>query len=681
MPLCLLTGLVFAGWLYARNRQLTELKPWLIRLLFVLRFFTIGTICFLLLSPFLKSSFREIEKPVIAIAVDNSSSMLNDSSKLNAEGINNMTDQLIRQLNDQYEVSRFSFGSRVVQHNQPNDFSDKSTGISDLFDYLKTLYSGRNLGAVILVSDGVYNTGSNPLYKAEALKVPVYTIATGDTVVNRDAYLSAISYNKVAYLGNRFPIEVGVSVKQANGANVVLTVREDSLTLFSRPLTVSSNNFYMNVPVLLQAATKGIHKYSLMISPVDGEKNIKNNQAEIYIDVQEKKLKILFLAQSPHPDIAAIKTVLDKTDLYETQILYADAAEPKFGDYNLIILHQLPSVKSTGLWPKIKASQVPYLLIGGTQLNINEFNRGETGVSISQSAQRMNEVYAINNTQFSLFSITDDFGSVISKLPPLTAPFGNYKTEKQINTLLTQRIGSLSTAMPLLYFSESAQVRTGVLIGEGIWRWRLNEFESRSNSNVTDELISKTVQYLITKERKAPFVVRYKRNSVEGENLVFDAALYNETGELVNEPELIMQIYNEQKAEFRFAFSRSNGAYQLNAGTLPPGRYSFKATCKLGDKTYSESGEFSVNPLLIENDETTANHQLLYTISKNTEGLMVSPSQTNLIIQDIGSNDMIKPVSYYHKKLVDLVSLKSLLIVLLCLISAEWLIRKISGIY
>lgn len=41
---------------------------------------------------------------------------------------------------------------------------------------MRARYAGRNLGAVILATDGLYNEGSNPLYAYPELKVPVFTV-------------------------------------------------------------------------------------------------------------------------------------------------------------------------------------------------------------------------------------------------------------------------------------------------------------------------------------------------------------------------------------------------------------------------------------------------------------------------------------------------------------------------
>lgn len=104
---------------------------------------------------------------------------------------------------------------------------------------------------------------------------------------------------------------------------------------------------------------------------------------------------------------------------------------------------------------------------------------------------------------------------MIATFPPLSSPFGTYRADKEVYTLLTQRIGAVETGQPLLYFSNAGNIRKAVLAGEGIWRWRLNEYAQKESTVNMDELFGKIIQYLIVKESKVPFRVRYKNHSTK----------------------------------------------------------------------------------------------------------------------------------------------------------------------
>ena len=88
-------------------------------------------------------------------------------------------------------------------------------------------------------------------------------------------------------------------------------------------------------------------------------------------------------------------------------------------------------------------------LILGSQTNINAFNNLETGVSISQPLNKVNETLPLAQETFSLFTIAPEILKTINTFPPLYCPFGTYKQTGEIYPLLKQRIGSVETEQPL----------------------------------------------------------------------------------------------------------------------------------------------------------------------------------------------------------------------------------------
>ena len=73
---CVLLGAIYAFLLYRKEEKFNEIAPWLIKLMAGFRFLLVTLLAFLLLSPFIKTLFNKVEKPVIIIAQDNSASIL-----------------------------------------------------------------------------------------------------------------------------------------------------------------------------------------------------------------------------------------------------------------------------------------------------------------------------------------------------------------------------------------------------------------------------------------------------------------------------------------------------------------------------------------------------------------------------------------------------------------------------
>ena len=60
---------------------------------------------------------------------------------------------------------------------------------------------------------------------------------------------------------------------------------------------------------------------------------------------------------------------------------------------------------------------------------------------------------------------------------------------------------------------------------------------------------------------------------------------------------------------------------------------------------------------------------------------MLYANKVGNLIEIISNKNDIKPISYSHQKLSDLINLKWVFFVLLGLISVEWFIRKRNGAY
>ena len=236
---CLLTGIGYALLLYYREKKLIEVKFWLKWLLAAFRFLVVSILAFLLLSPLLKTIFREVEKPVIVVAQDNSESIVigKDSSYYRIE-YKQKLNSFIQKLSEKYEVRTYAFGDKIST-TLPYSYTEKQTDISSLLDEIETRYTNRNLGAVVLCSDGLYNKGEDPVFASGNFKVPIFTVALGDTSIKKDVVLAKVRHNRMAYLGNTFPLEIVAESRQYKGKSALLTVSKDKETLFHEPFSTA----------------------------------------------------------------------------------------------------------------------------------------------------------------------------------------------------------------------------------------------------------------------------------------------------------------------------------------------------------------------------------------------------------------------------------------------------------
>jgi len=674
---CLGLGIAYAFLLYKPSGHLNITLRYF---LFTLRTISIALIAFLLFSPLVKTINRTVEKPLIILAQDNSASILLSKTKdFNWQNYNDQLKRLEKNLSADYELRTFNFDEEI-ESGLNLKYDGSLTDISSVFKLIDDQFTNRNIGAVIIGTDGIYNRGPNPQYEIKNIKAPIYTIALGDTIARRDLLISNVNYNNIVYLNNEFQIGVSIEAYQSQGSASLLTVSSESGILISKPVLINSNEFRQTVLLNLPAERKGIQSYTIRLAALSNELSLINNTQTIFVEVIDGRKNVLIIANAPHPDISAIRQSIEINKNYSVKVRMGQEANlAEIEEAGLLILHQLPSISNNARDVLKLADAKPKFYVLGAQSNIPVFSSSQNVIAITSNGM-LQEATATLNTDFYAFALSEGSRSKISNFGPLLSPFGNYALKGPSSLLLKQQIGKLPTEKPLLLFGEDIQGRVAVLAGEGIWRWRLEDFQENASHEAIDELITKTVQYLVSADDKRKFRVYPSKNTFdEHEHVILNAELYNDAYELVNTPDVNIVMKNKQGKSYSFVFSRSLNSYQLDAGELTAGEYNYTATTALGNVKHQAEGQFIIGRQEAEYKQSVANHQLLYTISKQNGGQMLSPEQLEEIPALIRANEQVKAVYYDNPRYSELIDLKFLFFMVLALLSLEWLSRKRNG--
>lgn len=673
--------------LYYKNRS-EELSQWLVRLLAVLRFVSVFLISFLFLSPLIRSMHRTFEKPVIILALDNSQSirMGRDSGYYQSEFQQDIK-ELINTLNKDYDTRIYTVGDRMKAVDDPSSpfltFADKQTDLASLSDEVESGFSNRNLGAIILASDGIYNQGMNPLYSSQKIQSPLYTIALGDTSIQRDVVLKRVNYNRIAYLGNKFPVEIVVSADKFAGQRTRLTLTRDDSIVFARNIDVTGDLFNERYVAELYAGQTGLVRYRASLSSLDDEISYDNNSSDIFIEVLDSRQKILILYQAPHPDISAIKSAIQTNYNYEVEDFQVNKFLGEISGYNLVVLHQLPSRSQNQslILTKIKESNVPVLCILGENTDFQTLNQLNLGMAVNPADQMVNEVTPAVNPDFLLFRMDEDTRTQVEEFPPLVTPFGEYRLPPTADILVYQEVGKVITTLPLIVFTGTVDRKTGFIAGEGIWKWRLFNYAEKDHHNAFNQLILKMVQYLAVKDEKGFFRVIAKSSYRENESIEFEAEVYDKSYEPIIEPDVEITVENDEGTRFPYIFGRKGTAYHLQVGNFPPGNYSFRAKVKVGNDLYEKTGQFSVEAVNIETIATRADHALLYNLAARHDGRMIFPAQIGELPGLLRDRDDIHTLIYTRKSYNELNNIIWVLVAIVALLSTEWFLRKFKGSY
>lgn len=684
--ICLLVAFTAAFLLYFRTNEIPEsYASWRFGLA-ILRFISVFIIAFLLLSPLWRRNITKLQKPILIVAQDASTSV-GDFLKKNDPNYLSELNKMADDLKKDYQVETFSFGEKMANE-LPNEFSDKVTNISALLEELSTRFAGAKLGGVVLASDGIYNQGSNPLYTAAKLNVPIYTVGMGDTSIRKDLIINRIFHNQIVYAGDEMEVQIDVLAKNLIGKSSKISLVEVNggkvKVLKSVDFNIDKSSFFNSFSLSVPASLPGTRYLRVIAAPVEGEVSKINNSRDFVITVLDGRQKVLIFAQSPHPDMGALRQSFSANKNIEVKTAFIDESVPNFAEYDVIILHQLPAVgrNFSPIIKQIKDLRISHWWLAGAQTDFKALNDFQDLNILRINSNLGAESEALWNKNFNLFNGEPEWPQKTSRYPPLQVPFGDVEAINVGQVLFYQKIKNVGTSYPLLTLGENNGVRSALFLGDGLWRWRLANFQLYENHEVFDGLIGKIMQYLSVKRDNRRFRVSTGKPVYdENEPVSFVGELYNASFELVNTPEVNLALKNTAGKEYNFLFNRVGKGYQLNAGVLPTGIYSYEATANYNGKEWKSEGQFTVQLLQFEFINITADHNILKAISTESEGQFFGQKELNELYAVIKKSAALKPVLVTEKSSQTLLSMPLWLLLLLVALSLEWAIRRYIGIY
>lgn len=688
LVLCAIFGLILALLVYYRNDKLSEWSQGKKIALAVLRFITGFLLSALLLSPFLKSFVTETIKPTLLFAIDNSMSLTTDLDSTSRYNLINQLKSNISELNQDFETDIISFDREIIP-GFDIDFKGKETDINQVIKHALDQYNPDNLGALVMLSDGIYNRGYNPGYDANKLACPIISIAVGDTIPKKDLSIKNVYHNKIAYLGDKFPIQCDVQAKNLNGNTSRMRLFKISNNgqrseIYKTPIQIKSNNFFNTFDFSVSASTSGINHFRLAAEPINGEATNANNYKDIYIDVIDARQSILIYAASPHPDIGALKNSLETKKNYQTEIKYVGDNNILWNKYDLVIFHSLPNriENLKTVVSKLNKRRTARLFVVGSQASLSNINSLQASVDIQGGGATFNNTTAVKAPVFNTFKVNNTWLNSLTTYPPLQSPFGRYQISPGATPLLYQKIGSIKTEYPLIALSKTNNIKEAVIIGEGLWRWRLFNYIQNNQHSDFDEFFTKIIQYLNIKDDKRRFRTSISKNVFnENEKIRIDAELYNKAYELINDPESFLSIKDGDGKEYEYTYTKTDDYYSLDIGTLPVGNYWVSSTTTYNGSRLLSKERFSVQPVQLELYKTTADHSLLNDLAITTNGHVIYPSQIDQLPDLIRNHKNIKPVLYQQSKTTPFLNLRWLLGLLILTLAIEWIARRYSGSY
>ncbi|UYZ60974.1 VWA domain-containing protein [Hymenobacter latericus] len=675
--LCLAVGAGYAALLYSKRAPWSKAVNYGLALL---RFALVSLLCWLLLGPIIRRNTTTEEAPTVVLAVDDSRSVplyTADSTSLRRtlSGLDAMA-QRLRAAG--YDVQLRTLDTAAPAQAAQLRFRQSATNLDQLLTGLQEGYQGRNLAAVVLASDGLANQGRPPVYAD--FTYPIYPLALGDTVPRRDLRVTDLRYNRVAFSGNRFPVEAEIGYDGFTGGSATVLIRENGRVLARQTIQLSPNRRLQRTQFLLTAAAPGKHRYEVLVEQQPGEFTLLNNARNAYVEVVKGRLRVLLAGAVPHPDLKALRAALIQNDNFDlTLVLPGIAPLRPNQDYDVAVLHQLPSRTAEGrdIVQYVRTRRLPALYILGAQSDLGAYNNLGTGVRVSGSSGA--EASPVLNPNFTRFALDAGVASRLTDYPQVPV-VGATQLGGGAEVILRQQVNGTRTNRPLLVVAGQAGQRQATLLTDGSWQWRLEEAASHDDKpSAYDGLMTRLLQLLTQDSRRKRLDVYPTQDAFNTtDEVTLGVETYNAVFERVYGQRITLTLTDEQNRPRTFSFTNRENGGPLNLGTLPGGLYRYTARATVAGQAQEDRGEILVQEQQLEAAASRADHNMLYQLAQRSGGRLYYPAQLQQLEQQL-LQAKFKPVLYTQEELKDIIDEKWLFFLLLALATAEWTIRRYSG--
>ncbi|MGB5388034.1 MAG: vWA domain-containing protein [Eudoraea sp.] len=636
-----------------------------------LRFIALFSVFLLLINPKITKEQYSLERANLIILSDNTSSIGQ------ANGINQLINakKLIEEntnIAEKFNVSKYVFGNELNSLDSLS-FTEKATNIGRALSSLNEIFAG-STAAILIITDGNQTLGEDYEFYAGRQKFPIFPLVVGDTTSYQDIRIDQVNTNKYAFLKNKYPIEIFVSYQGKNTASTVLTISEAGQNLYREQIVLSEVGNSQIISTVLDATTVGIKNVKISLSPMENERNISNNSRQIGIEVIDEKTNIALVSNILHPDLGVLKKAIESNEQRSVSIIKPSLSPNELEQFDLFIIYQ-PDTSFEKVYSYIESKGANIFTITGPKTDWSFLNRVQNSFQ-KNSYDQQEEVTPILNAGFTHFDITD---LVVSEFPPIETTLGELLITASYENMLSQRIKGVDLNEPLFTILETNLRREAILLGENIWKWRIQSYRDDQDFKKFDDFISKVILFLTNSKPRSRLTLEYE-NIYQGLNeATIKATYFDETFVFDDNATINLELNSiDTNTSREIPMLLKSGYYEADIRTLPSGDYSFTASVK--DENLTKTGKFTILEYDLEQQLLSSNYKKLARLAKSTNATLYFPSEISEFIEDMIIDNRFVPIQKSKQNVVSLIDFKILLGIITAALTAEWFIRKYNGL-
>ena len=690
----------------------------------------------LLLRPVVVVSSVIPRSSYVAVVIDDSQSMKLRDGAGEASRLETVKQALLNEtpgkrtfldrLEEKFKTNLYGFSGGLSRLKDGNDLNaeGRSSDLAGALDETIKRSSGMPLTAVVIATDGASNVPRDlaaTLRELRARDISVFTVGVGNTSRPMDAELTRISMPRRVLVGSRLNIDAFVGLNGYGATRALIGVREDGRAIKTEEFSLRGNDTQA-VNLEITPTTAGVHRYTVEITPLDGELTVENNKQDALVEVIPGPLRVLYVEGEPRWELGKIRESLQINEKNVTLVSLQRTGENKFYRQGIGSQGEL----ATG-FPKTEEELFSYqaLVIGSVEAgfftadelrNIEAFVARRGGGLLAMGGRLAFDGGRYKGTTIedllpvtlngNAIDVADSFAPVYK--PQLTGvgtthPITRLSEDRAINQktwnelppisvsevltgvkpgasvlLEARKTGGSSQAVPLLIQQRYGRGQTLALTASDTWRWRMR-MDSKSNAHET--FWRQMFRYLVSTTPLQTEVAADQDVYAMDDTVRIIADIRDKRFNPVNDAHATARITKPSgvvvDVPLKFTTLNDLNTYtgEFKADELGQHRIELGGTsASVGQ--LSATSNILVSDLDREFYGAAQNSDLLKRIATETGGKYYTPATAQSLLDDL----TYRQTAYSERVTKDLWDMPINFMLIVGLLSAEWFLRKREGL-
>lgn len=737
----ILVALIIAGVWLTYLKTTRPLTPFWKGLLVANRSSILVLLLFCLLRPVMSTVQVSPQETYLGVLFDDSQSMaIADlaSGQTRQEAVEQafFEDGVLAELGESFQLRSFRFDKTTSRISDLEGLGQDGTtsSLEQALSYVDDQLSGLPLGGIVLVTDGADNSDANPLALAENLgvrKIPVFTVGVGSEDIPEDIGIVDVSAAKTVLEGSVFNVQVALVHQGFTGQEVKLSITDGEAEVVSKNVVLGAEGVTTRFELDVSPERRERIVYGLDVELQPGELIAENNHYSFLVDNTEKEaLDILYIEGHPRNEYKFIRRAVaaddslrlatylqtgpekyyrqgiksptelsrgfpvSKEELFQYEALVLGDIEASFFNADqLQMIEDFVSERGGGF---MMTGMVDEGFIGTSIADVlpvtlveESFLPPQLRGGIKRGNQPTGEEFFPRKSDAGRFSPllrlagTDSENDIAwDQLPSLQGIYVTGRAKPGATVLLEHPLLQYQNqALPVIAYQRYGSGRSMSITTASTWRWQMMQ----SSEDQTHETFWRQLMRWLAVSAPQRITVDFDREFYNvGDQVNVTATVLNEEYQPDNNATLWLQTTDplDRTADAPMEWDiADDGVYRSSFVVEEEGVFNLQvdvssAAGESGADGLGKSTAFVVTPSLREYTNAQMDSGLLARIAQQSGGAYFPIDQAAALPQAI----QFTPNAYSREVLIDLWDTPWLLALLIFLLCADWIMRRLKGL-